>query len=352
MAFSLYRIDMRPRLDLIQQVYASGDITSDTAEKFKTFVRSKNLIPGATVILDSAGGSLLGGMRLGDAIRDARFNTDIGTRGPPQSVSIGEDAKVAMRAMGWDLNPPKKLPGACFSACALAYLGGVHRYLSSGSTYGVHRFTAGTPTKNDLDAAQIISAMVVQYIAKMGVDAALFGRMSEAGPTSIRVLNRDELFALRVATGSVLRQDWTLKSVPGEIYLVGTRVDERGVSKMLFACDRKNRKVTSMVYIPEGSEADARLVVKESVDAGYFVDDEIHRIGKRALSTAEKAEVFVVWPASRADIAAITSAKTNTGFALLPAMNGIFFGLQLDFGENGRAMIRNYATDCWGSAVR
>jgi hypothetical protein len=162
-------------------------------------------------------------------------------------------------------------------------------------------------------------------------------------------------------SGSVVKEEWILKSNPLGIYVVGERVDERGTSKMAFFCDRTTHKLASMMFLPEPSNSSgdltsAQLVARQTVDAGYFVDDEIHRlmsagrkvtvipVGKKA---SDPSEVQVIWAVSKADIVSITSAMNSTGFALLPMTPGIFYGVHLSLNARDRDMIRNYATDCW-----
>ncbi len=58
-------------------VSASGAITSDTPRDFEAFAK-KNKIDGATIALDSDGGSVLGALALGRAIRKLGMTTTVG----------------------------------------------------------------------------------------------------------------------------------------------------------------------------------------------------------------------------------------------------------------------------------
>ena len=58
-------------------VSASGAITSDTPREFEAFAK-KNKIDGATIALDSDGGSVLGALALGRAIRKLGMTTTVG----------------------------------------------------------------------------------------------------------------------------------------------------------------------------------------------------------------------------------------------------------------------------------
>jgi hypothetical protein len=56
---------------------AVGVITSGTPAKFGVFVEKRD-VRGATVVLDSAGRSIVGAMGLGDMIRDLNLATTVG----------------------------------------------------------------------------------------------------------------------------------------------------------------------------------------------------------------------------------------------------------------------------------
>ena len=58
-------------------VSASGAITSDTPRDFDTFAK-KNKLDGTTIALDSDGGSVLGALGLGRAIRRLGMTTTVG----------------------------------------------------------------------------------------------------------------------------------------------------------------------------------------------------------------------------------------------------------------------------------
>ena len=76
---------------------------------------------GWSVRLNSPGGDLAGGIRLGELIRKLKLDTEIGVTEPD---SYGH----------W-----KTAPGLCASACAFAFLGGLSRR-ASGGELGVHQF--------------------------------------------------------------------------------------------------------------------------------------------------------------------------------------------------------------------
>ena len=139
-----------------------------------------NGIPqGSMIYLHSPGGSLVGGMALGRVIREHKLDTSIG-QFDPKLKYVGSK------------------PGYCYSACATAFLGGEFRYWSNGSIYGVHQFLWKARSNGDADAAQIVSAALVEYIRSMGVDTKIFALASQAGPSKVITPSHQTLLALSV----------------------------------------------------------------------------------------------------------------------------------------------------------
>jgi hypothetical protein len=142
-------------------IFADGVIDADAPARLKRFIQENHVPRKSIIVLNSPGGSLIGGIKLGRAIRDAGLLTDVGR-------NIGETEKMLVA-------------GECYSACTLAFLGGEFRSIEKDSTYGVHRFFFTTKGDQDTDAAQILSASIVQYIRDMDVDPELFNDMTAAG---------------------------------------------------------------------------------------------------------------------------------------------------------------------------
>jgi len=104
------------------------------------------------------------------------------------------------------------VPGECFSACALAFLGGSYRQPDSALSLGFHQFHEDgssytgyevSPTEvraEGLSDAQVISGLVVSYMVEMGVDARLFTASSRAGPSDLIRFTIEEAMAFGVVT--------------------------------------------------------------------------------------------------------------------------------------------------------
>ncbi len=145
-------------------ISASGAITSATPHDFETFAQGHDL-SGATVVLDSDGGSVLGAIALGRAIRRLHLDTTVG--------------RVIDLPAGAESVPPASLsPRAyCESMCAFVMLGGVHRTVPPQAQVMVHQIwlgdrrddpTAATYSAEDLVLVQRDIGRLTQYTFDMG----------------------------------------------------------------------------------------------------------------------------------------------------------------------------------------
>ncbi|MGH2510845.1 MAG: hypothetical protein ACRDHZ_26065 [Ktedonobacteraceae bacterium] len=189
-------------------IMGDGIITAHTADRLKNFLEENHIPEDSTLFLNSPGGDLMGGMKLGGVIRSYGLFTSIGTlvRGQSSSASI--------------INPflLKIGPGGCYSACTLAFLGGVWRFNDAKSAFGVHRFhfTVPIPGKGS-DSAQLISGIIVDYIRQMDVSPEMFALMSTAPETGIRLISLKQQEASGIVNNGEGPTTWELKtlSVPG-----------------------------------------------------------------------------------------------------------------------------------------
>ena len=143
------------------QIFASGEIDASAGERLESLITAKNIPLASRLYLNSPGGNLIGGIELGRTIRKHLLQTQVGQK---DNGSTRSPAQLTIPT----------LPGECYSACALAFLGGEFRYWTQGSSYGVHRFFSKQANSDEAGTAQIVSAVVVEYIRSMGVDTRLF----------------------------------------------------------------------------------------------------------------------------------------------------------------------------------
>ena len=179
-------------------IAAAGSITADSARDFMLFMQGRDL-SGATVVLDSDGGSVHGAIALGREIRRLALNSmvgrtiDIGT----QSDREPERATISPRA-------------DCESMCAFVLLGGVHRMVPSEARVMVHQIwlgdrrddpTAANYSAEDLVLVQRDIGRIAQYTADMGGGMDLLDLALRIPPWEpMHSLSRDELQRTRLAT--------------------------------------------------------------------------------------------------------------------------------------------------------
>jgi len=171
----------------------------------------------ADIYIDSPGGSLADGMRIGRLLRRVRANTLLGKRG---SRNSGIE------------------PGVCLSACSIAFLGGVKRYAPGGSVFGVHRISTAVHSDQDFAAGQIVAAQVSGYIREMGVDSLLFDRMAGTDKDRIYILGASEMHALHVVDDGRRPAQWRSRFTEQGPSLIGYQETEEGKEQAILSCDK------------------------------------------------------------------------------------------------------------------
>jgi hypothetical protein len=294
-------------------IYADGIIDRGATARFRNFLAVNHVPPRSRLILNSDGGSLSEAMRLGELIRKYSLITDIGTKG---------NLNVGINGNRWyDTNP-----GGCYSACALVFLGGKYRFISRGSTYGVHRFYS--PSKDlDADDAQVLSGSVVQYIRDMGIDPALFALMTEAGPSEIIRVPGDLQIQLNVVNNGAGPTVWSVETPPNVsgMYLKGARETWRGMNKFMLVCAPKGPVMLMVLYYGEGR---GKEIVNTYTEHLLFVNDNeipiTHLLTGKLRLRVDNDEVFAEYLLTDELLNKMATAKT-VGIGMKPSANSLFF---------------------------
>jgi hypothetical protein len=179
-------------------VSAGGMITADTPREFEAFARERN-VRGATIVFDSKGGSVLGALGLGRAIRTLGMTTTVGRVREQVGRDVG-NRRVSV------------LPRAeCQSMCPFVLLGGLRRYVPAEARVLVHQIwlgdrrddaAAANYSAEDLVLVQRDIGKLVQYTVEMGGGAELLEVALRIPPWEpMRMLSRDELRRTRLDTG-------------------------------------------------------------------------------------------------------------------------------------------------------
>ena len=177
-------------------IAASGAITVDTPRDFLNFAKGRNLT-GATLVLDSDGGSVHGAIALGREVRRLKLDTMVGhTKSLP---SVGAESRVALSPYA-----------DCESMCAFVLIAGVHRVVPDGARVRVHQIwlgdrrddpTAANYSAEDLVLVQRDIGRLAQYTAEMGVSIDLLDLSLRIPPWEpMHAMTREELVRMKVST--------------------------------------------------------------------------------------------------------------------------------------------------------
>lgn len=145
------------------EISVVGELKLEDGEKFANIAGP---IRQAIVIFDSPGGALLAGLRIGEIARDRNFVT-----------VIPDGAR-------------------CASACAVAWLGGVKRFLGHHSLLGFHAAYDNTTGAEVGEGNAILGA----YLAHLGLSYDAIASVTAAGPTEMNWLDAAEASRIGIET--------------------------------------------------------------------------------------------------------------------------------------------------------
>jgi hypothetical protein len=159
-------------------ISATGAIGTDTAREFQAFARGRD-VRGATLVLESEGGSVVGAVALGRLVRSLDMTTVVGkTIGLPQGDDDQARATLTANAR-------------CESMCAFVLLGGTRRYVPMGAQVLVHQIWLGGKNKQallstysakELGVVQRDIGRLARYTIEMGGEIELLDKALEVPP--------------------------------------------------------------------------------------------------------------------------------------------------------------------------
>jgi hypothetical protein len=176
-------------------VFAVGSVTADTPAAFERLAGSHDL-RGATMVLNSVGGSVLDTLTLGRRWRELGVVTTVGA----MAGAGGSDSK----AVG--IRPE----AACESMCAFLLLAGTSRHVPAGAHVRVHQIWLGDRVGDAQDASYSAQDMTIvqrdvgrlaQYTFEMGGSGALLSLALSVPPWEpLHELSSDELISAGLVT--------------------------------------------------------------------------------------------------------------------------------------------------------
>lgn len=298
----------------------------------KRVAKELNRIPNSPfeVYLDSPGGDFLTGIELGRLLRSRGAWTHIGKRVP------GSERPV---------------PGECYSACAMAYLGGFYRFSTEGSIYGVHRtWKEGTSTDSDLDVGQVISAASSAYIREMGVDGGLLDRIVRAGKNEVYVLSDAEQKALRVTNEGRGPARWSLQLLQGFYYLRGVQDTMYGQGKFMLACLKKNLFLFS---IYEAGKETASSIEKGHWFHSLMIDGDTIPLAEPISIKNDNGYLNVRFALTPEQISRLYGSRASVGHAMQMSREApTFRGYTVDVDVAASNQIKEFISACSGVSVR
>ncbi|MCO5129718.1 MAG: hypothetical protein M9932_04040 [Xanthobacteraceae bacterium] len=176
-------------------ISATGVITADTPKAFEDFASDRDLT-GATIVLDSSGGSVNDTIALGRVWRGLGLRTTVGATIDGPGSAAGTAAVIP--------------DAACESMCVFLLLSGKVRYVPPGARVRVHQIWMGdrandaraaSYTAQDLMIVQRDIGRLAKYTFDMGGSGDLLGLALSIPPwEALRQLSPAELWRTHIAT--------------------------------------------------------------------------------------------------------------------------------------------------------
>lgn len=178
-------------------VTAVGPITERTPKDFQDFADKRDL-RGATLALDSEGGSVVGAIELGRIVRKLEMNTTVGKAMPLRQADGSTTARFTSKA-------------SCQSMCVFLLLAGRQRYVAQDAKLLVHQIwltdkTKGSKTQSytaeELSLVERDIGKLVRYTIEMGGSAELIEAALQVPPwEALRRLSGEEIQRMQLSTG-------------------------------------------------------------------------------------------------------------------------------------------------------
>ena len=296
-------------------VYLDGRIDAGAPARLS---RALTGITGkVTIWLNSPGGNLFAGMQLGRIIRAHGASTHI----------------VGSRTL---------LPGECYSACALAFLGGVHRFVDHGARYGVHRASLpGVRPTGERDPGQDLSAAIGSYMGEMAVDPRLLDLWQKAAPDQMYVLSPQEARNLRVVDDGREPPEWSLAPFPGGTMLEGRQTSADGRATLFFSCDEK-QTIFGSVY--ETAKKVERATVRRW--RHEVAVDSYGGVPMKPIGIITKNGVVRTTFVAPPELIRLAMSATRIGHRMKPSSDGPSIEVSVDVDERSALMVRTFLGGC------
>jgi len=210
-------------------------IVYDTAinkANVEKFVQSTANIPAGTAVLfNSVDGDLNSGIRLGQVLRQKRFNSRIGRTNLSKKTLVEAD-------------------GQCFSACVLAFSGGVNRRIDPNDQLGIYALRSNAKKVNEEDMRLAINGLNI-YFDQMGVDRRLVQQMLQAKGLSVSLISLSNARLLNLDNSSrATTYPWRMQALDdGLLIALVTEKQSGGNYNVTLGLTRQNKDLRLTVFI-------------------------------------------------------------------------------------------------------
>jgi hypothetical protein len=243
-------------------IAADGELTPDTPKQFVKCLAEDNIIKDLgdnakswPIYLNSPGGDLISGIKLGEVIRARGFSTAVGRSVP----SVGADHFEELTG------------GKCASACAYAFFGGIDRAAKSGEI-GVHQFYNDAAINDpsgklfsaiDMSVNQLISALLIDYAFRMGVDPRVVSIASSTLPGEMHFFSEKELWELKINWSPSSFEPWAIEPYGSGVVAYSKTRDKKETAT--FFC-RRDRIPRLLITAPIFSSNGGASRLQEAID--------------------------------------------------------------------------------------
>jgi len=315
------------------QIIIEGPIEEGLTERLRTLIE-RDGAKGATIYLNSPGGSLGEGISLGRYIREIGFDTVIGgTRGLP-------------RLANGEFNFPNRdaifKNGVCESACAYAFLGGKRRSFGIGSRLGFHQFSTGFGSIGD-ERAQALSGQLLAYLIEMNVDPRLFVVASATGSNTMYHVSEEEALDFDILTPTRVSRFFMEPYKGGIISAVKKEQSSDRLDKVtqVSAFCRSGRSYL-LFFAPDHELLNTNEVGMRFNSQSYynvFSDDDM------SVRITDSGAYLTIQLNQEASDALVTDDAFALSFLYDRSEVG-YYGTQLQLNDMDRAMLRSAFTHC------
>jgi len=206
-------------------VSAVGIVTGDTPKDFEDFARERDLT-GATIVLDSSGGSVNDAITVGRRFRGLKMRTTVGS---------------TLRASRANDRPRVSSEAYCESMCVFLLLGGATRYVPDAAHVRVHQIWMGdraddakaaSYTAQDLMIVERDIGRLAKYTFDMGGAGDLLSLALNVPPwEDLHELSRTELRLTNIVTTEMIADVLPPSKGINPVAELGSKNQDKGQDK-------------------------------------------------------------------------------------------------------------------------